>query len=253
MLVPGMRRGSPWGARREQERIVAVIPALNAASTLPDVVRRVRDTLRSVEICVVDDGSDDDTALVAELLGCLVMRHARNIGKGAALRTGFAAVKEHADTIFTLDADGQHDPGEMPLFLPPLREGRAEVVVGNRMSTRHGMPLDRYLSNRLSSLIVSWVAGVRVPDSQCGFRAFRKEVLDAVLLTTSHFDTESEFIVRCARAGFRIESVPITTHYEGQASSISRAIDSFRFVKLMMVLLKEFNGSRQCRTVNSRQ
>lgn len=239
-------------AQIQRERIAVVIPALNASKTLADVIRAVRQTLGDVQICVVDDGSGDDTALIAERLGCLVIRHACNVGKGAALRTGFAAIQKHADTIFTLDADGQHDPKEMPSFLRVLQDRRADIVVGNRLADWRGMPFDRYLSNRLSSLVVSWVAGVRIPDSQCGFRAFRKQVLDVVPLTTARFETESEFLVRSAHAGFRIESVPIATRYGGHASYISRCADTLRFARLMIALLKElhYDGGRRCKTQN---
>ncbi len=222
-----------------QVSVAVLIPALNAANTLVDVVEGVRASLVRAEILVVDDGSTDNTASVAKGLGCRVLQHPRNAGKGAALRTGFEAVGKRAEVILTLDADGQHDPREIPALLQPVRAAEADVVVGNRMWNWRGMPLDRYLSNRLSSLVVSWMAGVPIPDSQCGFRAFRREVVAAISLTTSRFETESEFLVQAARAGFRIGSVPIATRYTANTSAMSRCADTLRFARLMVKLVTE--------------
>ncbi|MBC7188157.1 MAG: glycosyltransferase family 2 protein [Calditrichaeota bacterium] len=233
------------GAGQDETRIAAVIPALDAAGTLPDVVDGLRTALGDIPIWVVDDGSADGTSRVARELGCFLIRHPQNRGKGAALRSGFFAVEARADLVLTIDADGQHEPKETPRFLQRLRECDLHIVVGDRMSRRGAMPLDRYLSNCLSSAIVSYVAGVAIPDSQCGFRLFRTEVLKGISLRTTHFETESEFLVRAAWAGFRIGTVPIASSYSSQGSHISRWSDTIRFLKLMIALQRERSGLGQ--------
>jgi len=233
-----MRPPRQWAG---DDRIAVVIPALDAASALGEVVLRTRSVLPRSLICVVDDGSTDGTGELARGLGCMVVRHPRNLGKGAALRSGFAAVRGSAGLVLTMDADGQHDPRDIPRFWQRLREYELDIVVGNRLADAGAMPFDRYLSNRLSSAVVSLVAGLRIPDSQCGFRLFRRGVLDNVELTTVHFDTESEFLVRAARAGFRIGSVPIAANYGAKGSHISRWNDTLRFIRLMLRLYREFH------------
>lgn len=233
------------GMGEGETRIAAVIPALDAAASLPAVVNGLRTTLGDISICVVDDGSADGTSRVAGELGCLLIRHRQNRGKGAALRSGFLALQGVVDLVLTIDADGQHDPKEVPRFLHRLRESDLHIVVGDRMSRRGPMPLDRYLSNRLSSAMVSFVAGVAIPDSQCGFRLFRTEVLKGISLRTTHFETESELLVRAAWAGFRIGTVPIACSYASRNSHISRWSDTLRFVKLMIALQRERSGLGQ--------
>jgi glycosyltransferase involved in cell wall biosynthesis len=180
----------------------------------------------------------------------MLVRHPQNYGKGAALRSGFLAVQRAADLILTIDADGQHDPREVPRFLQRLRQSGLDIVVGDRMSRRGAMPRDRYLSNRLSSAVLSVVAGVAIRDSQCGFRLFRAKVLEKISLTTTYFETESEFLVKAAWAGFKIGTVSIAATYASQRSHISRWRDTLRFLKLMIALLRERSGLGQtkCRT-----
>lgn len=234
---PGPCRGQARGGR-----IAVVIPALNAAATLGGVLLRTRSVLGEARICLVDDGSEDGTGELAEALGCLVVQHPRNLGKGAALRTGFAAIGTAADLVLTIDADGQHDPSDIPRFIQALNEQGLDIVLGDRMSDTRAMPSDRYLSNRLSSAVVSSLAHIRIRDSQCGFRLFRTQVLDHVRLTTVRFETESEFLIRAAWAGFRIGSLPIATIYRGGQSHIMRWRDTLRFLKLMVRLYGESHG-----------
>ncbi len=232
----------PCGTLGVRPHVAVVIPALNAAATLGGVLERARSVLGEACICVVDDGSQDSTRELAQALGCLVVKHPQNLGKGAALRSGFAAVRAAADLVLTMDADGQHDPTDIPRFIQRLNEQGLDIVVGDRMSDARTMPGDRYLSNRLSSKMVSCLAHRRIPDSQCGFRLFRAHVLDYVRLTTARFETESEFLVRAAWAGFRIGSVPIAAIYHGGQSHILRWQDTLRFLKLMVRLYGQSHG-----------
>ena len=203
-------------------RILTIIPAYQAASTLARVAAAC-----PAPVLVVDDGSTDDTAAVCELIS-----HAINRGKGAALRTGFAhAIGAGFDGVVTLDADGQHDPSQIPLFHDAAALREYDLIVGRR--PRQGMPAKRRASNALTSLILSWRTGHIIEDSQCGFRFIRAEIVRAVELSTSEFQCESELLIRAARAGFRIGSVPIRTIYGGERSHIHDVRDTWNFVRLV--------------------
>ncbi|HYC89457.1 MAG TPA: glycosyltransferase family 2 protein [Thermoanaerobaculia bacterium] len=199
-------------------KVVALIPALNAARTLPPIVVETRRQLEPV--LVIDDGSSDGTGEVARAVGATVLRHEVNRGKGAALKTGFAwALANGYDGVITLDADGQHLPSEIPKFLA----AGGDLIIGGRDHLFEQMLPRRRNANRFSAWCISKCAGVRVPDSQSGFRFYSAELLRAVQLRADGFDMESEVIVRAGRRGFRIVTIPIelgfvdglsTSHYK---------------------------------------
>ena len=204
------------------ERIVAIIPALNAERTLPKVIE---ETAREIEpVLVIDDGSTDRTSEVARAGGAIVLRHDVNRGKGAALKTGFAwALEKGYDGVITLDADGQHLPGEIPKFLREREASGADLIVGGRAHLFQHMLPRRRNANRFSAWCISKCAGVRVPDSQSGFRYYSARLIRGVELRADGFDMESEVIVRAGRRGFRIVTIPIelgfvdgisTSHYK---------------------------------------
>jgi glycosyltransferase involved in cell wall biosynthesis len=160
-----------------------------------------------------------------------------NRGKGAALRTGFAAaLTAGADWVFTLDADGQHDPAEMPAFLAAARTGGADLWIGDRMRNTADMPWLRRLVNRFTSFIISTLAGQSISDSQSGYRLIGAPVLRALDLRFDRFEAESEILVKASRAGFRIGSVPIRTIYGEERSTIHPVRDSVRFISLVLKL-----------------
>ena len=193
-------------------RVACVVPAYQAEKTLGDVLRGLRESLPWATIVVTDDGSRDRTAEIAERWADHVVRFASNRGKGAALRAGCdAALAVGAGAVVTLDADGQHDPACAPGLLEAL--GDADVVVGARARRGSRMPVHRRLTNALSSAAVSRCAGCPLPDAQSGFRAIRADVLRRVRPEGDRYDYETEFLIRAARAGFRIAAVPIPTIY----------------------------------------
>lgn len=198
-------------------RILAMIPAYNEA---PRVGRVVRDTTRFLPVLVVDDGSADGTAAQAEAAGAVVLEQTPNQGKGAALKAGFAwALQEGWDAVVTLDADGQHDPDEIPAFLEAHATRDADLVIGARDYRR--MPPQRRLSNTLSRWIISWAVGRPVPDNQSGYRLVSNRLMAAVLASPEQgFAFEVEMIALCARLEYRMDSLPIRTIYAGQKSHI---------------------------------
>lgn len=206
------------------------MPAFREAARIADVVRGVR---RHLPCLVVDDGSEDGTADAAREAGATVVRHEKNQGKGAALRTAFAwAVREGYDGAVTLDGDGQHDPAEIPLFVAAAGAG-ADLVVGRRTGWRErGMPWIRRQVNSLTSAVVSRLAHAEVADSQCGYRYVSVRAWQAASPGTDSFDAESEILIRAGRLGLHIAQVDVQTIYGDQVSNIRPLADTLRFVRL---------------------
>lgn len=214
-------------------RVVCVIPAFNAELSLPAVIDGLRSALPDAAIVGIDDGSIDGTASVLAARCDRSESFARNRGKGAALRAAFVhAAALGATRVVTIDADGQHDPSCAPRLLAALDV--ADVVVGARTRIGSAMPLRRRLSNALSSAAISAVAGRTLPDTQCGYRAIRREVLDAVFAVGERYEYETDFIIRAARQGFRIHAVAVPTIYraprEGGGSHFRECRDSARVI-----------------------
>jgi glycosyltransferase involved in cell wall biosynthesis len=197
--------------------ILALIPAYQEGPRIAAVVERAQVHL---PVVVVDDGSTDDTADRAEAAGALVLRHLPNAGKGAALRRGCRqALDREADAVVTLDADGQHDPSEIPRFLAAYENGRPELIIGRR--NFRTMPPVRRLSNTLGGLVFSAAVGRRVADNQSGYRLIGRRLMTALLDSDeSGFEFEVEMIARCIALGLPIADVPIRTIYAGEPSHI---------------------------------
>jgi len=203
-------------------QILAVIPAHDEA---PRIAAVVSAATRHLPVLVVDDGSRDETATVAERAGARVVRQNPNQGKGAALRAGFRqALAEGAEAVITLDADGQHDPAELPGLLAAAARfaaagAPAELIVGRR-DFRHMPPLRR-LSNGLGTLALSAAVGRWIDDNQSGYRWVGRRLMRATLDSTeSGFGFEVEMIAICLREGWRIEWLPIRTIYGDERSHI---------------------------------
>ena len=212
-------------------RLAAAIPAFQAAASIGDVVRRTRDILP--EVLVVDDGSSDGTGEAARAAGAEVATHLVNRGKGAALATAFRTLFDRgADAVVTLDADGQHLPEEIPKLLEAGR-GDADLVLGTRDHLFAEMVAARRIANRLSSLAISWAAGSPLSDVQTGFRLYRRRLVEATGLPEARFDAESAVVVRAARRGFVIVTVPVRLGFaDGRTTSHFRPlVDSLRIAR----------------------
>lgn len=213
-------------------RVLALIPAYDEAPTVAEVVRGVR--AAGLEALVVDDGSRDATGARAREAGAVVLRHEANRGKGAALATGFAWAREAGyDAVLTIDADLQHDPREAPRFLAAAERG-ADLVIGTRMRRRRGMPFVRWATNAMMSNLLSLVSGVRLTDTQCGYKLLTRRALATLPLGAERFDVESEIVLRAAAAGLAIGEVPVSTIYvPGRRSRIRPVRDTARFLRLL--------------------
>ena len=209
-------------------RVACVIPAYDAAASVAEVARGVRAAVPDAFVIGVDDGSRDATRAALEATCEVVVAHARNAGKGAALRAGFAiALAREAEQVLTIDADGQHDPAAAPALLAAL--GDADLAIGSR-ARGSAMPFGRRVTNALASAAVSRIVGAHVPDPQSGFRAFRRFVLERVRAAGDRYEFETEFLIAAGVAGFRIAAVPIATRY-GAPSHFRAFRDSARVVR----------------------
>jgi len=198
-------------------RIAALIPAYQAADHLGGVLQRLAALERPPEVLVVDDGSTDGSGEIARGSGANVIAFPHNRGKGYALLAGFEALRDF-DGVVTLDADGQHPPECVPVFVAAAERG-ADLVLGVRERSGR-MPVVRRAANAMASGWATWLAGQPVGDSQCGFRLYGRSVLDRTPITPGRYEVESEVVVRAARLGFRLVQVPIPTVYGEERSHI---------------------------------
>jgi glycosyltransferase involved in cell wall biosynthesis len=211
-------------------RIVALVPGFQEGPRIGAVVSQAREHL---PVLVVDDGSADDTAAQAEAAGATVIRQVPNQGKGAALRAGFRhAIAEGLDAVITLDADGQHDPGEIPRFQAAYERTGADLIVGRRDFRR--MPPIRRLSNELGGRAFSWAVGRSIPDNQSGYRLVGRRLMERLLDSReSGFEFEVEMLTTAIRAGYEIAWVPIRTIYAGEPSHVRPTAHLANFVRIV--------------------
>ncbi len=210
-------------------KICSIIPAYQESAAIAQVVRITQKY--STCVIVVDDGSSDKTGEIAKENNAIVLRHPLNLGKGAALRTGFNyALQGKCDIIITLDGDLQHNPNSIPRFLSKIKEG-FDIVVGSRYSTQsEEMPFMRKLSNLITTQALRILFKIPVTDSQSGYRAFRRRVLKAISVRDNGFAAETEILIDAQRAGFSIAEVPIQTNYGDEESKIRAHRDITRWL-----------------------
>ena len=205
-----------------------MIPCFNEGASLAALVAAARRQFPCV--LVVDDGSTDDTTLQAQSAGAQVVSHAKNLGKGAALRTGLTRARQQGfQWAFALDGDGQHAPDDLPVFLECAERTGALLVVGNRMPSAHAMPWLRRQVNRWMSRQLSRRANRPLPDSQCGFRLIHLTTWAALSLQTEHFEVESEMLMAFLNAAHPVAFVPIRVISPGRSSHIHPVTDSLRW------------------------
>lgn len=213
--------------------VLVLIPAYNESEKIGSVVRRVIE--KGFPALVVDDGSTDGTADELRGLSAQLIVSPVNQGKGASLRKGFESfLRQNLRAVILMDADGQHDPEELGLFLRALGEKGCDFVIGDRLRNPAGMPWIRVVTNRFMSWMISAVAGQKISDSQCGYRAIRREALQKMTLSTARFEIESEMLLQASRLGFKIGSVPVRCIYENEKSRIHPVTDTIRFFKFIL-------------------
>jgi len=225
----------------DQEQICAIIPAFNAENSLGEVIDRTEEYVRRV--IVINDGSTDRTGQVARGRSVELISIPSNRGKGYALRLGFSyALKKGYRAILTLDADGQHDPGDIPKFLQAHERDSEAILVGSRMAQAACFPRQRYYSNRVAVFFISRALGQYLEDTQCGFRLYPAKAIGSIQLTTSHYQTETEILLRAVRQGISLNSVPVKNIYWNGTASRSHyrpVVDTFY---ICLVVLRGYLG-----------
>ena len=212
--------------------LTVVLPAHNEEAALDDVLSRLKKVLadRTYEILLVDDGSEDRTAEIGEKHSVRVVRHAIRKGNGAAVKRGIREAR--GETIVLMDADGQHNPEDIPRLLKEMENH--DMVVGARTKGTGQKP-HRWAANRLFSAIASYLASERIPDLTSGFRAIRAEVAKRYVdLLPNTFSYPSTLTVTLARAGYVIEHVPIVAGQPAGRSKIRPASDGLRFLFILL-------------------
>ena len=214
-------------------KIVIIIPAHNEARSIGFLVKTIIDL--NYDVMVVDDGSSDDTALLAKTQGALVISTNKKGGKGNALRLGFAqAVGGGYDAVITLDGDGQHSPLDIGHFLECYQKTQSDIISGDRMHNPSGMPWLRRVTNRFMSWMISVICRQKIMDTQCGFRLITTRVLKSIELQCADFEIETEILIKASKKGFHIASVPIETIYRDEVSKINPLRDTLRFIRYMI-------------------
>jgi glycosyltransferase involved in cell wall biosynthesis len=194
-------------------RPVAIVPAYRAAATVGDVVRGLKASVPRV--LVVDDGSTDATGVEAERAGAEVLRMPENGGKGTALRAGLAKVlASEATHVAFVDADGQHDPADLPALLEAARAGD-DFVIGSRVADVDAIPAYRFRTNEIGSLILSRMTGLEIEDAQSGYRVVAAPLLRRLDLNARGYIIETEILLKAAKYVKRYRAVPVRAIYGG--------------------------------------
>jgi glycosyltransferase involved in cell wall biosynthesis len=219
-------------------KLYALIPGYNEAERIRAVIEATRAFL---PVVVVDDGSADETASIAEAAGATVLKQVPNQGKGAALKRGFRwAMENGADAVLMLDADGQHDPAEIPKFLHAYATHNSDLIIGYRNFDE--MPFPRRVANTVGRASISWAMGQQILDNQSGYRLVSRRLMQATLESDeAGFEFEVDMVVLCIRRGMRLDWVPIRTIYAGEKSHIKpwhHIKNFFRVVRKTRRLMK---------------
>ncbi len=214
-----------------KNKICAVIPFYNEQSTLKSLVQQ---TLPFVDLIIfVDDGSTDNSSnQIPQSDKIFLINHDRNLGKGAALKTGLLkSIELNSEITITLDADLQHDPNSIKDFVNSIH--KFDCIIGERSRKETEMPFARKMSNFLTSKLLSIKTGYNIKDSQCGFRSFRTKILNDILPNYSGFEAESEMIVKLCKKNYRLSFIKIPTIY-GNDNSKMRAMPAIiGFIKVL--------------------
>jgi len=198
--------------------IVACIPAFNEERNIARVVLEAGRYVDRVIVC--DDGSMDMTGEIAEALGTLVIRHERNLGKGASLRSLFREARRlGADVVVTIDGDGQHKADEIPRLIDPILRGEADIVNGSRFLWETEMPTYRRIGNKILNFLTNLKTRKKLTDTQSGFRAYSRKALEWIEVTERGIGVDSQILMEASKKGLRIVEVPISVRYEGVAST----------------------------------
>ena len=220
---------------RDEPLISVIIPVFNEELTIGNVIERVKVVLEKIgfeyEIIVVDDFSTDGSLALSNRQGVKVYSLKKHMGKGYALRVGFAKAK--GDIITTIDSDGSHRPEELPSLLTPILQEKADLVIGSRYLSQKPAAAKKLnaIGVRLFNLLIKVLTGAEVSDSQSGYRVMKAAVLRNMSLKSREYEIESEMLVKTARKGFRVREVPISFEQRTYGTSrLDPMVDGFKIL-----------------------
>jgi len=226
-------------------KIVVVMPAFNAARTLHDTYARIPPGAAD-EVILVDDASRDATVAVASEMPLHVIVHPHNVGYGGNQKTCYMeALRRGATIVVMVHPDGQYDPRFLPEIVKPIREGRADVVLGSRMADRAaarrgGMPPWKFVSNIALTTVENLAFGQRLSEYHTGYRAFSRRFLETVpfLRNSNDFVFDTEILAQAVKFGFRIAEIPVTTKYMPEASSVNFRVSTIYGLKTLWTVVR---------------
>lgn len=205
-------------------KISVVIPAFNEQKNIEDTLKTL--TRLKLPVIIVDDGSEDDTYKKARKFKALMLKHKINLGKGSALKTGCeAAFKKGAEGVVIMDADGQHNPNDLPKFLNALGEGKYDIVFGSRNYDSE-TPLIRFIGNKIASAVISVLFGIHLSDAICGFRAFTKKAYKKMDCESQGYGIEAEMVIKTAKNNLKYKEVSVDALYHDKSKGVT-ILDAF--------------------------
>jgi glycosyltransferase involved in cell wall biosynthesis len=235
-------------------KLVVIIPALNEEKTIGDVIAAVPteiDGIDQIEVVVVDDCSADQTRMIAESAGALVISHCENKGVGAAFHTGMkAALKKGADVIVNIDGDGQHNPGDIPALIMPVLDGKADFTTASRFkepSLIPRMPRIKLWGNKMMSRLISYLAGKKFYDVSCGFRAYSRDTALRLTLVGKFTYTQETFL-NLAFKGLSIAEIPLVVKKEREFGESRVASNLWKYgYRTSKIILRAFRDYKPLR------
>ncbi len=224
-------------AKSSPASIIAAMPAYNEEKYIGTMVLKTRQYVD--EVIVVDDGSTDGTSEIARLAGATVVRHHRNLGYGAAIQSILAeARKKSPDILVLLDADTQHNPGEIPDLIKPVSDGY-DVVIGSRETTSSTVPRYRRFGQKVILYFTNILAGKRFTDTECGFRIFSRKAINTLELKECGMAVSAETIAEAAGKGLKFTQVPVTVTYTGDGSTLHPLAHGMGVLTRIMAMISE--------------
>lgn len=212
-------------------KICIVVPIYNECETVGFVVDSIR--RKGFDVIVVNDGSTDESGVIAEERGAVVLNNLNKTGKGASLVRGFKrALESGYDGVIAMDGDGQHDAEDLEKIICLAEAHPRSIVTGTRMANAKEMPIIRFLTNKFMSWLISLACGQKISDTQCGFRYISADILRHIEFVSTGYEIETEVLMKACRAKYSIYSVPVRTIYSNEKSKIRPVRDTFRFFKL---------------------
>jgi glycosyltransferase involved in cell wall biosynthesis len=200
-------------------KIIIGIPAYNEEKNIASLLIKLKKISENIIVC--NDGSNDLTGKIAKELGATVIEHERNLGYGSAIKSIFLKAREiNADVLVTFDADGQHRIDDINAILEPIKNNAADIVIGSRfLNNNQEIPKYREIGIKAITKLTNVTGGTKITDSQSGFRAYSKKILEEIEPKESGMGISTEILIKTQKAGFIITEVPITILYEGDTST----------------------------------